>query len=284
MDKRCDGTEDCIDSSDEKDCETIKTFEGYNKNLLPPPRKNENIFPLNVSISISNIYTIDEINGKIKMKWTILRTWYNPQLKYMNLKRSESLNLLSQNEKKKIWIPYTNFHNRKESRRTDRKDTVMISSNINFNFKGSSKVEIMKYREFSGSENALKYERELDTTWSCDFHVAWYPFDKQICYLQFYQNEDNIALEPLAIHYAGPKELSLHNVELVKICHQRFFGKPGFAVEIHLHRPLVGSILTIFLPSIILVIISQVIQVYQVDHIDMVIGAQLTILLVLATM
>jgi len=60
--------------------------------------------------------------------------------------------------------------------------------------------------------------------------------------------------------------------------------KPGVIVEFHFGRPLTGSILTIFLPSVILVILSQMIQVYVTDHIEMVIGVHLTILLVLATM
>ena len=55
-------------------------------------------------------------------------------------------------------------------------------------------------------------------------------------------------------------------------------------MELQLGRPLVGSLLTIFLPTSVLVIISQMVQVYVNNHIDMVIGVQLTLLLVLATM
>ena len=139
-------------------------------------------------------------------------------------------------------------------------------------------------RVFSGSENGIMYEREFTVNWICDFDVAWFPFDSQVCYLEFYQDQDDLVLMPIAVKYTGPKQLSQHNFKNISICKKTILGKPGVIVELHLSRPLFGSILTIFLPSVILVILSQMIQVYVTNHIEMVIGVHLTILLVLATM
>ena len=284
MDLRCNGREDCSDASDEKQCEILKTFEGYNKMLLPLPRENEKMFNLNLSIFISNIKSIDEVHGKLKLKIAIIRSWYNPQLSYLNLNRSETKNLLSEADKEKMWIPYIVFQNVEDYMSTDRLDTVRISPNPEFKYIRGSKVDMMNYRVFSGSENILKYERELNAEVSCDFNVAWFPFDSQVCFLQFYKDEDEIALRPVAVNYTGPTLLRQHYFKIIKICLHRFHEKPGIVVELQLGRPLVGSMLTIFLPTILLVIISQMVQVYVSNHIDMVIGVQLTLLLVLATM
>ena len=284
MDLRCNGREDCTDASDEKQCTILKTFEGYNKILLPIPRENEESFSLNLSIFISNINAVDEVNGKLEIKMAFIRSWYNPQLSYLNLNRSDAKNILSDADKEKMWIPYTVFQNVKDYKSTDRLDTLRISPSGEFKYEKGSKEDLMNYRIFSGSENVLNYEREFNAEWSCDFNVAWFPFDSQVCFLQLYQDESEIVLRPVAVDYSGPTLLSQHYFKSVKICLHRFRQKPGIVVEIQLGRPLVGSMLTIFLPTIVLVIISQMVQIYVIDHIDMVIGVQLTLLLVLATM
>ena len=284
MDLRCNGREDCMDASDEKQCSILKTFEGYNKILLPIPKENEESFILNISIFISNINSVDEVNGKLEIRMSVIRSWFNPQLRYLNLNRSESKNLLSDDDKKKMWIPYTVFQNLKDFKNTDRLDTVRISPNPEFKYKRGSKVNLMNYRSFSGSENALKYEIELIGEWSCNFNVVWFPFDSQICFLQFFHDEDEIALRPVAVGYTGPALLSQHYLKMVNICLHRFREKPGIVVELQLGRPLVRSILTIFLPTIVLIIISQMVLVDVSNHYDMVICVQLTLLLVLFTL
>ena len=144
LDVRCDGKEDCEDASDENSCDIIKTFEGYNKLLIPLPLESETSFILNISILISKIITIDELNGKFKVKMTLQRSWYNPQLRYLNLKRLAAKNLLSQEDKDQIWIPYTvfqNVENLEATQRTDREDIVQIIPNKDFRFERGSKLE-----------------------------------------------------------------------------------------------------------------------------------------------
>ena len=116
---------------------------------------------MNLSIVISNINSIDEVNGKLEIKMTIIRSWYNPQLSYLNLNRSEAKNLLLEADRERMWIPYTVFQNVKDYKRTDRLDTVRISPNPEFKYERGSKLDWINSRTFSGSENVLKYETEV---------------------------------------------------------------------------------------------------------------------------
>ena len=58
----------------------------------------------------------------------------------------------------------------------------------------------------------------------------------------------------------------------------------GILVEVILSRPVFGTILTVFLPTSLLIILSQVVQIFSKHHIELVIEVNLTILLVLVTM
>ena len=58
----------------------------------------------------------------------------------------------------------------------------------------------------------------------------------------------------------------------------------AIVVEFSLGRPIINNLLTNFVPTILLVIISFAARFFVEDYIDMVIQVNLTILLVLATM
>ena len=53
-------------------------------------------------------------------------------------------------------------------------------------------------------------------------------------------------------------------------------------MEVTLGRPLISNILTIFIPTILLVMISHVSKVFEEDHLDMVVMVSLTVILVQA--
>ena len=55
-------------------------------------------------------------------------------------------------------------------------------------------------------------------------------------------------------------------------------------IEISLGRPLIANILTVFIPTIILLVISHLANVFDQEYLDMVIMVNLTVLLVLATL
>ena len=282
MDLRCDGKKDCEDGTDETDCSRIRIFEGYNKKLIPLPLEGQVKFYYNISINISKIISIDEIDGKFKTKMTIGRYWFNPQLTYLDLHKSDDKNDLTLDDKNLMWIPRTVFHNLESGKglqKTDKLDVLRIIPNSVFEFERSEKTENKNARIFKGSNNGLSYQREFSVKWMCDFDLAWYPFDSQICSFQFYDTGKLVNLVPVYVGYFGPKQLSQHFFKSVSICSKRIENRSGVVVEVYLGRPLFGSILNTFVPTTILVVLSMIIGKFRNDHLEMVIEVNLTILL-----
>ena len=287
MDLRCDGKKDCEDGTDETECSRIKVFEGYNKKLIPLPLEGQDKFFYNLSIYISKIISVDEIDGKFKDKMTIIRCWFNPQLTYMDLHKAEDQNDLTLDDKKLMWIPRTVFHNLESGsklEKTDKLDVLRIIPNSEFDFERSKKTENRNARIFKGSKNVVNYQREFSVEWMCNFDLAWYPFDSQICSFQFYDAGKLVNLVPVSVDYFGQNELNQHFFKSVAICSKRIENRTGLIVEVYLGRPLFGSIMNTFVPTIILVVLSMIMERFSKDHVEMVIEVNLTILLVLATM
>ena len=102
--------------------------------------------------------------------------------------------------------------------------------------------------------------------------------------MQMFQNEETVTLKPISVNYSGPKELTLHIVKDIQICPMTIGNKSGVVVEVVLGRPIFGAFLSVFMPTGILLILSQMVRVFNKDYLDMVIEVNLTLLLVLATL
>ena len=68
------------------------------------------------------------------------------------------------------------------------------------------------------------------------------------------------------------------------MCRSGIKNMKAIVAEVTLGRPIIDNLLTVFVPTILLLTISFAARFYADDHIEMVIQVNLTILLVLATM
>ena len=243
-----------------------------------------------MSVELTKILKIDEVEGSFRTKLFLRRQWLDPQLSYRNLKKESRVNLLSPAEKETIWFPtmvFENIASNEDWIEIDVNEEHNILRNVEGNFDPVEVTDVDNAFIFSGEENSHYLSREFTILWNCDFNMMWYPFDTQTCAMQFkIINEfaDRVKLNPQHLAYSGPTDLTQYVVMRSIMCQASVGEYEGVEVNISLGRPLISNILTVFIPTIILLTISHISKVYEQRYIDMVVMVNLTVLLVLATL
>ena len=112
LQKKCDGYQDCGDSSDETTCSLIKKQSSYSKRLAPQnldKQHGHNI--VNINLNIMEIIAVNEVDGNIRIKLNVTAEWKDPRLTFYNLKTDTTLNELEREEATYIWVPDILFMN-----------------------------------------------------------------------------------------------------------------------------------------------------------------------------
>ena len=78
--------------------------------------------------------------------------------------------------------------------------------------------------------------------------------------------------------------LNRYTLRRIQMCNSVVNKMKAIVVDITLGRPIVSNLLTVFVPTMLLVIISFTVRFFAEDYIDMVIQVNVTILNVVATM
>ena len=289
MSKRCDGVNHCADKSDEKECSLLSIDDSYDRNINPPPLHNEGKTQVSINIDLISILRIDEIKSQFYLKYILKTQWFDRRLRFNNLKEEQEMNILSPDNRDKIWVPNLIFDNTdsNEEATYDKKVYIKVIPSKNFTYKIADYSVKDNTYVFDGEENALQSERTYNTQFICSYKMNWYPFDTQTCYMDFIMKanaDEFIKLVPNNMKYSGPVDLSTYFIRSTSICAAVISNKNGVRVKVVLGRPLLSTLLTTFLPTVLLNVIGHVTNYFKPFFFEAVITVNLTVMLVLATM
>ena len=291
MDNRCDGKVECSDGTDETECRIVVPDVGYNKLLVPPARRDEEKLQVKLLVNVINILEINEVEESLTMRSLITREWYDKRLTYQDLKENEKFNTLSPADQDLLWYPKIQFDNVASGDKwieNKLRSSFYITRDPRYDFKQADVTSLNNVFSYKGAENYLTSSREFTVIWICTYQMHWYPFDTQTCTMDFSMVSKFADFSDLLasnLTYSGDQNLAQYFVRNMSICSvTKATGDKAAVVVVSLGRPVISNMLTVFIPTSILLIISHLAEVGEERYFDMVIQVNLTVLLVLATL
>ena len=112
--------------------------------------------------------------------------------------------------------------------------------------------------------------RVYETEWICDYQMNWFPFDTQKCWMTFAVPKDLNELITITANghaYLGPVELTQYFVRGTDMF-TKLLGEDqqqAIVMEVTLGRRLLGTLLTIFLPTVLLNVIGHATNYFKVS-------------------
>ncbi|XP_069971531.1 gamma-aminobutyric acid receptor subunit theta-like [Penaeus vannamei] len=179
---RCDLSVDCSDQSDEMNCDVVIIPEGYSVKI-PPPREAVKPVPFKVFLTIRSIKDFDLTKFRLTVDLMASVKWTDSRLGYSNLRRDYKANRLRNIDL--VWVPTLTLID-------GTKGTAkgIIHSRVVFVYRVSDELPddesiILEDYKYDGTLNFLVLEQEMSVTFACNFDLMMYPFDQQVCYLNF---------------------------------------------------------------------------------------------------
>ena len=216
----------------------------------------------------------------LKLLFVLELSWFDNRLQFYNLKHNDNMNTLTKDDQKLVWTPTVRFDNTEKqlTSKNDEKSFAKVSRLGNGTRSGNSYNEDIDI--FEGNDNPIRLSRSYDVDFICEYDMRWYPFDYQTCHMVILMDGNMgmfVDLVADSLNYSGPTELTQYFVKNTEMGVKSFGSKHGvLVVSISLGRRLLGTILTIFLPTVLLNLIGHATNFFKAFFFEAVVTVNLT--------
>jgi len=292
IEKRCDQTSNCLDESDEDNCQMIYMKDNYNKKIAPfiyDQITKQNIpVNINISMAIRDVLKIEEVDHIFTLKYRFLMEWYDYRITYYNLKKSRSSNALSSEEAEKLWIPFVVFENTENNDATRGNKDTEVTITREGEFTRSDYDIIEEKNIFRGDQNRITFQQVYTKSFKCEYQLQLYPFDTQRCTtnIEIRDLERSITqVTPNKIMMEGSTVLTQYIITYWKLDYiDKDEKSKGINMVIILKRRIMNEILTTYLPTFLILTMVYATNFFKPFFFESVISVNLTALLVLTTL
>ena len=292
MEQRCDQTSNCLDESDEDNCKTIIMKENYNKKIAPfsYDKVNQINIPVNINVSMSiiDILKIEEVEHVYVLKFRLILEWFDFRIKYYNLKTERSANALSLEEVQSLWIPFLVFENTENSEAVEGTKDTELTLTREGEYVTSTPDRVEEINIFEGQFNRITFEQIYTKEFKCVYELALYPFDTQVCTVNLIVRKletSIMSILPSRLVMESETVLTQYIIKNWTLTYINMTDQDeGIKMELVLKRRIMNALMTIYLPTILVLTIVYASNFFKPFFFEAVVSVNLTSLLVLTTL
>ena len=219
--------------------------------------------------------------------FSIELSWYDPRLLYHDLRSDSHNNGLNAEMKNKIWIPDIKFLNNPSGSSTSRLESdksAKVSVIKNSTGMMNNPTEASRRLIYEGSRSQIRKLGYYSTTTVCIFELALFPFDQQKCSILM-EIESSNRTPPKVKPELHPRsgDVEKYGKYLVRNISIKSEGS-RVRVEIALGRSLLGSLMTVHMPSLIINVLNQATTYFGSDSFDTIVTVNLSSMMVLSAL
>ncbi|KAG7153977.1 Gamma-aminobutyric acid receptor subunit alpha-4-like [Homarus americanus] len=276
--QRCDLRVDCPDNTDETGCDKLSRPPEY-LHSLPPPGVELGPLSLNTSVTLKGFSQVDIRDMKLTVDFSIIITWFDLRLRYKNLKDLSDLNFI---QPSLVWTPSLELVN---ADFPNTYKTAAVLTVVRQSPPEEDDPRLPAHDElYEGSKNPLRLNQKFNAPFSCTMDLRNFPFDNQHCSLLLRltsARSDFLRWHKMTVDYPGEVLLTEYEVGKFSIDRQTIDEYSVARVKINFSRRYGYYLLSAYLPTVMLMIISYASLYCKRESRDLRVMMALTTLLVL---
>ncbi|XP_047488093.1 uncharacterized protein LOC125038600 [Penaeus chinensis] len=288
--KRCDTKDDCVDLSDEEDCQVIVLPKGYREERPPDNATEGQSIYLGATVDVLRFMEISDIQRIINVEFVVELTWNDPRPTYYNLGDTLEWNKLAEEDRELLWKPelsFPNIYNGNIKQLNEEQYLNKIGFPLPPDFN-----DFRMDTEYDGSSADIVLRQHYSGVFGCTFQLFYYPFDVQHCYLMLQLNVRKELVEfssdrAHVVYQEDPKlpafVLSNYFIEVTEGGDDET-RYSVLEVDFELKRRWTMIFLSVYLPTTMLQLVGYTTLYVNISLMDVRMAVSLTTLLVLYTL